>query len=138
MTVAYFTTVILISRKARAYGDVTIGLLTDAAVAEHKRMPYLTYENRKDHREYQRREAGVPQESGIIVQPSDGTAPDSGSWGDWLEGPLGSLRKKALGGLGRITAVNYRVALYARGIHRKRWCAQMQGLATTPEIRGGP
>ena len=30
------------------YGDVIIGLLTDKAIAEHKRLPYLTYEQRKE------------------------------------------------------------------------------------------
>ena len=33
--------------QARRYGEVTIGLLTDAAVADHKRLPYLTYEQRR-------------------------------------------------------------------------------------------
>ena len=33
--------------KARKYGDIIIGLLTDKAVAEHKRLPYLNYEQRK-------------------------------------------------------------------------------------------
>ncbi len=29
------------------YGEVTIGLLTDAAIASYKRLPYMTYEQRK-------------------------------------------------------------------------------------------
>ncbi len=29
------------------YGDVVIGLFTDKAIATHKRLPYLTYEQRK-------------------------------------------------------------------------------------------
>ena len=33
--------------KARSYGEVIIGLLTDEAVAEHKRLPYLNYDQRK-------------------------------------------------------------------------------------------
>ena len=28
------------------YGDVTIGLLTDKAIAEYKRLPYLNFEQR--------------------------------------------------------------------------------------------
>ena len=28
------------------YGDVIIGLYTDKAIATHKRLPYLTYEQR--------------------------------------------------------------------------------------------
>ena len=29
------------------YGDLMIGLFTDKAIATHKRLPYLTYEQRK-------------------------------------------------------------------------------------------
>lgn len=36
-----------IIEQARKYGDVIIGLLSDSAVADHKRLPYLTYEYRK-------------------------------------------------------------------------------------------
>ena len=34
-------------KKASELGDVTIGLLTDKAVANHKRMPILNYKQRK-------------------------------------------------------------------------------------------
>ena len=30
------------------YGELTIGLFTDKAIATHKRLPYLTYEQRKN------------------------------------------------------------------------------------------
>ena len=30
------------------YGDVMIGLYTDKAIATHKRLPYLNYEQRKN------------------------------------------------------------------------------------------
>ena len=30
------------------YGDVIIGLFTDKAIATHKRLPYLNYEQRKN------------------------------------------------------------------------------------------
>ena len=33
--------------KARMYGEIIIGLLTDEAVADNKRLPYLNYEQRK-------------------------------------------------------------------------------------------
>ena len=34
-------------RKARELGEVTIGLLTDAAIASYKRLPYMNYEQRR-------------------------------------------------------------------------------------------
>ncbi|MCK5606490.1 isocitrate lyase/phosphoenolpyruvate mutase family protein, partial [Candidatus Pacearchaeota archaeon] len=33
--------------KARKLGEVTVGVLTDAAIASYKRLPYLTYDQRK-------------------------------------------------------------------------------------------
>ena len=33
--------------EARKLGNVTIGLLTDKAIASYKRLPYLSYEERK-------------------------------------------------------------------------------------------
>ena len=37
-----------IINEATKYGDVIVRLLTDKAIAEHKRLPYLTYEQRKE------------------------------------------------------------------------------------------
>ncbi len=36
-----------IINEAAKYGDVTVGLLTDKAIASYKRLPYLTYEERE-------------------------------------------------------------------------------------------
>ena len=33
--------------KARSFGDVIVGLLTDEAITTYKRLPYLNYEQRK-------------------------------------------------------------------------------------------
>jgi phosphoenolpyruvate phosphomutase / 2-hydroxyethylphosphonate cytidylyltransferase len=38
---------IKIIEKARSLGDLTVGLLTDEAVAEHKRLPFINFQNRK-------------------------------------------------------------------------------------------
>ena len=35
-----------IIHEAQKYGSVTVGVLTDAAIASYKRLPYLTYEQR--------------------------------------------------------------------------------------------
>ena len=39
---------IRIINEATKYGEVIIGLLTDKAIAEHKRLPYLTYDQRRE------------------------------------------------------------------------------------------
>ena len=31
----------------KKYGDIIIGLITDKAIAEHKRIPFLNYDQRK-------------------------------------------------------------------------------------------
>jgi len=36
-----------IIREARKLGEVTVGILIDAAIASYKRLPYLSYEQRK-------------------------------------------------------------------------------------------
>ena len=36
-----------ILKKAATLGDVTVGLLTDSAIASYKRLPYMQYEQRK-------------------------------------------------------------------------------------------
>ncbi len=38
---------ITLIEKGKKYGDIVIGLITDKAIAEHKRIPYLNYEQRK-------------------------------------------------------------------------------------------
>ena len=40
--------IINIIRKASTYGKVIVGLLTDSAIVSHKRLPFLTYEQRKN------------------------------------------------------------------------------------------
>ena len=36
-----------ILKEASKYGQVIVGLLTDKAIASYKRLPFLTYEQRK-------------------------------------------------------------------------------------------
>ena len=40
--------IINIIREGAKYGDLIVGLLTDSAIVSHKRLPYLTYEQRKE------------------------------------------------------------------------------------------
>ena len=37
-----------IIRRAAELGKVTVGVLTDSAIASYKRLPYMTYEQRKE------------------------------------------------------------------------------------------
>jgi cytidyltransferase-like protein len=54
-----------IIEEARKLGSVTIGLLTDEAIASYKRLPLMTYEERKAVVEQLRGVDRVPISSGI-------------------------------------------------------------------------
>lgn len=121
---------------ARRYGDVMIGLLTDAAVADHKRLPYLTYEQRKKIVE---NIAGVtrvvPQEEWDYSTNLRRYRPEFMVHGtDWLEGPLAPYRQRALDALaeygGRLIEVPY-----TQGVSSQAYIAQLQRIGTTPDIR---
>ena len=78
------------------YGDVIIGLLTDKAIAEHKRLPYLTYEQRKEVVENIKGVSEViPQEDWSYVNNLKKIKPDFIIHGDdWLTGSLRDVRKQ--------------------------------------------
>lgn len=122
--------------KAREYGDLIVGLVTDSAVAEHKRLPYLTYEQRKQIIE---NIVGVsrvvPQEEWDYVPNILRYRPDFMVHGtDWLEGPLAPYRdlaRKALASYGgQLIEIPY-----TQGVSSSAMAAQLQGFGTTPDIR---
>ena len=57
-----------IIQEGAKYGDVTIGLLTDQAIAEHKRLPALTYEKEKIIENILEYLKLFPKKNGIIQQ----------------------------------------------------------------------
>jgi phosphoenolpyruvate phosphomutase / 2-hydroxyethylphosphonate cytidylyltransferase len=121
---------------ARQYGDVIIGLLTDAAVADHKRLPYLTYEQRKKILE---NISGVtrvvPQQEWDYAPNLRRYRPDFMVHGDdWLEGPLAPYRQKALAALAEFGGKLIEIP-YTQGVSSQAMLSQMQGLGTTPAIR---
>ncbi len=86
------------------YGEITIGLLTDEAIASHKRLPLLTYEQRYRILENIR---GVKN---IVPQKEWDYAPNIKKYkpnfmihgDDWLDGPLFPYREKAIDALNQI------------------------------------
>ena len=78
------------------YGDLMIGLFTDKAIATHKRLPYLTYEQRKAVIE---KIVGVktivPQEEWSYVENLKRYKPDYIIHGDdWQYGPDKYIREE--------------------------------------------
>ena len=125
-----------IIEQARHYGDVMIGLLTDAAIADHKRLPYLTYEHRKKIVENIKGvTCVVPQKEWDYVPNLSRYQPDIMVHGtDWLEGPLAPYRQKALDALAEYGGKLIEVP-YTQGVSSHAMISQMQSLGTTPDIR---
>ncbi len=122
---------------ARQHGDVMIGLLTDSAVADHKRLPYLTYEQRKKIIE---NIVGVtcvvPQEEWNCAPNLRRYRPDFMVHGsDWHEGPFAPYREKALAALAEYGGKLIEIP-YTQEVSSQSLFSQLQGLGTTPDIRG--
>jgi phosphoenolpyruvate phosphomutase len=122
--------------QARLYGDVMIGLLTDAAVADHKRLPYLTYEQRKKIVENIRGVAAVvPQEEWDYALNLRRYRPDFMVHGtDWIDGPLAPYRQKALDALAEYGGKLIEIP-YTQGVSCQAIVSHLQCMGTTPDIR---
>ena len=125
-----------IIEQARKYGEVTIGLLSDAAVADHKRLPYLSFEHRKHIVENIRGVVNVvPQDEWDYAPNLRKYKPDIMVHGDdWLDGPLLPYRERAREALSEYGGHLIEIP-YTRGVSSNEMLGQMQALGTTPDIR---
>ena len=83
---------------ARKYGDIIIGLFTDSAVAEYKRLPYLNYKQReKILKNFRGVIKVVPQKEWDYSYNVKKIRPDYMVHGDdWKVGPDRSIRKNVI------------------------------------------
>lgn len=127
-----------IIEKASSYGEVTIGLLTDAAVADHKRLPYLKWEQRKRIVESINGVAHVVAQDEWDYSPNlRKYKPDIMVHGtDWIEGPLAPYRKRALEALQEYGGELIEVP-YTTGVSSSEMLAKIEGIGTTPDTRRG-
>ncbi|TYT76523.1 phosphoenolpyruvate mutase [Treponema phagedenis] len=125
----------IISEGAK-HGDLIIGLLTDSAIAFHKRLPYLTYEQRKQVVEHIKGVSKViPQEDWSYVPNLKKLKPDFIIHGDdWLHGSLSKIRDEVVEALkewgGKIIEVPY-----TQGINSSAFVESIHTIGTTPDIR---
>ena len=118
------------------YGDVIIGLYTDKAIATHKRLPYLTYEQRETVvRSIHGVADAVPQDDWSYVPNLVKYKPDYIIHGDdWLEGPDKYIRDevfKVMEGLGgKVIEIPY-----TKGITSSGLAEELESLGTTPQAR---
>lgn len=118
------------------YGDVMIGLFTDKAIATHKRLPYLTYEQRKNVIENIKGVSSiVPQDDWSYVPNLVKYKPDYIIHGDdWQYGPDKYIRDEvfkvmeAMGG--EVIEIPYTKGISASGLKEA-----IDSLGVTPQAR---
>jgi phosphoenolpyruvate phosphomutase len=122
--------------KAREIGDVTIGLLTDAAIASYKRLPYMTYEQRRIVVEnLQGVVRVVPQET-LDYEPNlRALRPEFVVHGDdWREGVQARTRQRVIEVLAEWGGELVEVP-YTEGISSTALNAAVREIGVTPAIR---
>ena len=114
-----------IINKATEYGDVIIGLFTDKAIANHRRLPYLTWEQRKNVVESIRNVSRVvPQDDWSYVSNLLKYKPDYIIHGDdWLVGPDKYIRDEVFKVMeklgGEVIEIPYTQNISASGIKQE-------------------
>lgn len=125
-----------ILRHAAELGDVTIGLLTDTAIASYKRLPHMTYEQRRAVVENLKGVAAVvPQETLDYVPNLRQLKPDYVVHGDdWRSGVQRHTRQRVIDALsewgGQLVEVPY-----TDGISSTQLNASLREIGTTPSVR---
>lgn len=125
-----------IIREAAKYGEVTIGLFTDKAIAAKKRLPILTYEQRKAVVENIKGVTNVvPQDEWSYVPNLYKYRPDYIVHGDdWKEGADRKIRAAVFEVMKEIGGEVIEVP-YTKGINSSALAEEIEGFGTTPEVR---
>ena len=127
---------ISIIQKGAEYGELTIGLLTDKAIATHKRLPYLTYSQRKQIVENIKGVSKViPQDEWSYIPNLRLLKPDYIIHGDdWKEGKNSKLRAEVFEVMkewgGEVIEIPY-----TKGIDQTALDNDSKIIASTPEVR---
>ena len=118
------------------YGDVIIGLYTDKAIATHKRLPYLTYEQRETVvRSINGVADVVPQDDWSYVPNLVKYKPDYIIHGDdWLEGPDKYIRDEVFKVMESLGGKVIEIP-YTKGITSSGLAEELESLGTTPQAR---
>jgi phosphoenolpyruvate phosphomutase len=125
-----------IIRKAGELGSVTIGLLTDAAIASYKRLPYMTFEQRKEVVENLKGVSRVVAQDKLDYVPNlKRYRPDYVVHGDdWREGVQKKVRQAVIDTLaewgGELVEIPYTKGISSTQLHKA-----MKEIGTTPDVR---
>lgn len=125
-----------ILRKARELGDVVVGLLTDEAIASYKRMPFMSFEQRREVIENIKGVTRVMAQTTLDYVPNlESVRPNYVVHGDdWQTGVQEKTRQRVIDALagwgGELVEVPYTSGISSSALH-----AAMKEVGTTPEIR---
>lgn len=122
--------------KASAIGNLTVGLLTEKAISNHKRLPFLTFEQRKKILENIKGVSTVvPQDEWDYSPNLLKYKPDIMVHGDdWTDGPAAPYRKLALEALSQFGGKLLEIP-HTRGIISSSLAEHTFPLVTTSDIR---
>ncbi len=125
-----------ILKVARNLGEVTVGLLTDEAIASYKRLPSMTYEQRKDVIEEIRGVTRViPQETLDYVPNLRALKPDYVVHGDdWKTGVQVSIRERVLEVLAEWNGQLVE-PVYTAGVSSTQLNLALKEIGITPDVR---
>lgn len=124
-----------IIQEATKYGEVVVGLLTDDAIADYKRLPHMTYEQRKEVVENIKGVSKVvPQEDWSYVNNLRKYKPDFIIHGDdWRENNS-KIREEVYRTMEELGGEVVEIP-YTKGINSSSLNDDVIGIGTTPDIR---
>ena len=125
-----------ILKVAAQLGDVTVGLLTDKAIASYKRLPYMTYEQRKDVIENIKGVVKVIPQETLDYKPNlELLKPDIVVHGDdWKNGVQSKTRQDVIDTLAKWGGELVEPS-YTEGISSTQLNKSLKEIGTTPDIR---
>lgn len=125
-----------IIKEGTKYGEITVGVLTDEAIASYKRLPFIEYSLRKLIVENIKGvHKVIPQETLDYADNLKAVKPDFVLHGDdWKEGVQKEVRNKVIKTIsewgGKVVDVPY-----TKGISSTKLNDKLKAIGTTPEIR---
>ena len=128
--------IISIIQKGSTYGRLIVGLLTDSAIVTHKRLPYLTYEQRKNVIENIKGVSEViPQNEWSYIPNLKKLKPNYIIHGDdWKTNYLQKLRVEVYDLMKEIGGEVIEVP-YTKGIDSDKLLENAKNIGTNPDIR---
>ncbi|WP_250064600.1 phosphoenolpyruvate mutase [Stenotrophomonas mori] len=123
-------------QKAAELGEVTVGLLTDRAIASYKRLPYMTFEQRRQVVEQLKGVSRVVAQETLDYVPNlMQYKPDYVVHGDdWREGVQSKVRQAVIDTLAQWGGELVEVG-YTDGISSTQLNKALREIGTTPDIR---